>query len=471
MNKKKFLSQLEQKLKVLSKEEIQDILNEYEDIIDEKVKHGKTEEEAVLEFGDISSLSKEILKSYKIDPEYQKSNNDFLGDCEDLIKKGAKKLTEVTEEVVNTFKKNENELTLETVFEIILKVCLVLLIIAFIHIPFWIIGEIGESFFESNFMFFGSLFGHSIFALLWKLLTEAAYIIVCILLVVAVFKKYTVSKVENKEKIEEAKKEVKKVNKKTTDIKEEQVKEEKIVKKENKSTNTLSNILVIIIKIWIAIIFILPLAMMQIGIIIGICVLIYLIVKKVEVYALLVLVVGVSLFVGHLIHILSQALFTKQRIHFWPFVPSFIMIILGGIFTIDYFFSFSYTENIEAAGYKLNTSKYEYIIDRNVEINHDEIFIDNNMEDGKVIVEISYYDKLVEIELDKYETEHCLDDSCKPVEAIHFYSNLKEKKSINAIIDDTVLKNLRDKTLVDYSRLFDLDVKVITNSNTAKKVY
>ena len=77
MNKKKFLNQLEQKLKVLSKEEIQDILNEYEDIIDEKVKHGKTEEEAVLEFGDISSLSKEILKSYKIDPEYQKSNNDF----------------------------------------------------------------------------------------------------------------------------------------------------------------------------------------------------------------------------------------------------------------------------------------------------------------------------------------------------------------------------------------------------------
>ena len=47
MTKKKFLSELEKKLSVLDDSEIQDIINEYRDIIDEKVKHGKTEKEVI----------------------------------------------------------------------------------------------------------------------------------------------------------------------------------------------------------------------------------------------------------------------------------------------------------------------------------------------------------------------------------------------------------------------------------------
>ena len=77
VNKEKFLKELEKKLKVLSQEEKQDILNEYEDIIAEKMRHGKTEAEAVKELGDIQSLSEEILKSYKINPKYQKNGSDL----------------------------------------------------------------------------------------------------------------------------------------------------------------------------------------------------------------------------------------------------------------------------------------------------------------------------------------------------------------------------------------------------------
>ena len=64
-------------------EEKKDIINEYSDIIDEKVKHGKTEEESVKEFGNIDELAEEILKAYKINPNYNKSDlsektNDFI---------------------------------------------------------------------------------------------------------------------------------------------------------------------------------------------------------------------------------------------------------------------------------------------------------------------------------------------------------------------------------------------------------
>ena len=48
MNKKVFLEKLEKKLKILNKDELDDIIEEYEDHINEKVASGKTEEEAVI---------------------------------------------------------------------------------------------------------------------------------------------------------------------------------------------------------------------------------------------------------------------------------------------------------------------------------------------------------------------------------------------------------------------------------------
>ena len=41
MTKDKFLRELEKKLSILSEEERKDTINEYRDIIEEKVKHGK----------------------------------------------------------------------------------------------------------------------------------------------------------------------------------------------------------------------------------------------------------------------------------------------------------------------------------------------------------------------------------------------------------------------------------------------
>lgn len=189
MNKKQFISELEKRLKVLNENERKDIINEYSDIINEKIKSGETEEQAVLEFGNIDELVKEILDSYKINPDYDngfsKKAKDVANSTEDFIKKGAKKLADTTQNVVNDFKNSGNNLTLENVFEIILKVFVFLIILAILKIPFYILRSLGDSVLGGIFSPFD--FG---FNIIWNIIIWLLYIICCILIGIIFFKSY-----------------------------------------------------------------------------------------------------------------------------------------------------------------------------------------------------------------------------------------------------------------------------------------
>ena len=145
MNKKEFIKELTKKLQVLEENEIKDIIDEYSAIIDEKVKHGKTEEEAVKDFGNISELIEEILSAYKINPKYKNDTvKNIVDDCEVLIKKGASKLTDFSKKVVDDFKKDDSKFSAETMFEIIIKVFIMLIIFALIVIPFDLLFDLGS---------------------------------------------------------------------------------------------------------------------------------------------------------------------------------------------------------------------------------------------------------------------------------------------------------------------------------------
>ena len=73
---------------------------------------------------------------------------DFVENTEEVIKKGAKKISEVTEEVVDNIKNSEFEFTTENVFELVIKVILVLFALAILKIPFYIVEELVTSIFE-----------------------------------------------------------------------------------------------------------------------------------------------------------------------------------------------------------------------------------------------------------------------------------------------------------------------------------
>ena len=110
MNKKEFIKLLERKLKILDENEVKDIINEYKDTIDEKVKHGQSEEDAVKDFGDIEELAKEILKAYKVNPKYDEIDEELInvkemaGDFEDWVKRSSKKMAQVSKGLYNDVK-------------------------------------------------------------------------------------------------------------------------------------------------------------------------------------------------------------------------------------------------------------------------------------------------------------------------------------------------------------------------------
>lgn len=73
MDKQTFLKELKQHLQVLEEREQQDILDEYAQHIDLKMRDGKSEEEAIKDFGSISELAAGILEAYHVNPNFQSS--------------------------------------------------------------------------------------------------------------------------------------------------------------------------------------------------------------------------------------------------------------------------------------------------------------------------------------------------------------------------------------------------------------
>ena len=155
MNKKSFIKKLKNNLIILEESEVNDIIEEYSNNIDEKIKNGKSEEEAIKDFGDIDELSKEILKAYKINPKFVKSEegSDLYQNFENVIKKGAKKLSNFTKNAVEDIKKHDN-ITLEFICEIIIKIIILLVVYAILTIPFLALLRLGHTIF--NIAFFNS---------------------------------------------------------------------------------------------------------------------------------------------------------------------------------------------------------------------------------------------------------------------------------------------------------------------------
>ena len=193
MNKKAFINELGRRLYVLDASERKDILNEYSDTIDEKVKHGKTEEEAIADFGNIDELVKEILSAYKINPNFdQHEESDFkkttkeLGNSfERFIKEGAAKLSDFTRDVVEEVKNHNENITIELVFEILLKGLVMLIIFAVLAFPFAVFRELGLHIFDFLIFPLNHLLG-----VVWYIIVAILYFLTCALVAIAMFKDY-----------------------------------------------------------------------------------------------------------------------------------------------------------------------------------------------------------------------------------------------------------------------------------------
>ena len=114
-------------------DEINDIIEEYEGYINEKVASGKSQEEAIDDFGDFDELVKEILSAYKINENYEdniKQKNvlsDFIDSSVSFIK---------------DFVKNIGSRSKDDVIIFIFEFIILIIFIAILKLPVLLIEEI-----------------------------------------------------------------------------------------------------------------------------------------------------------------------------------------------------------------------------------------------------------------------------------------------------------------------------------------
>ncbi len=374
MKKAEFLKELEKRLKVLNSEERNDIINEHRDIIEEKIKAGKSEEEAVADFGKINDLTKEILKAYKVDPDY----NEEAGNFDDVIKKAANWLSEKSKSFFASVDKKE--ITSEHIFEIIIKVFIVLVVLHILRIPFFIFSSMGSSLFEH------SIFPFILLKYIWIVLIEMVYIISAILIVFVIFKDYFFVK-KNTEKTNKSK------NSKS-ELKKEKVIEEKL-KKENTIKETSKNeknsgLIVIKVLIFVTIVF--PLAMLAFALMISLSFLSFFVIKGLILWGPLLLVLGLLLFVFFVISA-TMKLLDNQKINGWPLLTVLVLVVLGLLLTFDWAFNLTIKKGEPG---NLTTESFVLEIDEYQKTNfwqEIEIIIDPKVKNDEIVVEISFNDK------------------------------------------------------------------------------
>ena len=453
MTKKKFLSELEKKLSVLDDSEIQDIINEYRDIIDEKVKHGKTEKEAIEDFGSLDDLVKEILSAYKINPNYKDVHKDeFEASCKKLgedfdtfIKKGAEKASKVTKKVMDQVRENEQEFTIEFIFELLFKAIAALLLCVVATIPMTIIKELVESLLR---MFVSPLSNILIF--LFEFVLGILFLILCGFIFVAMFKQYVTP---NKKK--EEKKEIdKKGNMKEKEIK----KKEKVVK--HSEHDALGTLIITIMKVAVIFFILLPIWMMEFGI--GICLVFLLaaMIKGIFFVGPLFLCAGGICLLSEISSIIYRMIFTEKKPHFYGILIGLVFLVIGTFLTIDLVMNFDYIKEAPS-GYDKKNYTETLEIDANTVVDYDyhmkyQTKIDNTMADHQIKVEVLYYEDIYQVpmvikENEDHEITVALEDNKRTNFKFHY----------QMLIDD-----LRKNQLHDYRQLEDYDVIITANENT-----
>ncbi len=166
MNKEEFINKLRKKLNILEKNEIEDIVEEYEGYIEEKINSGMSETDAVKALGDIDEITKDLLSAYKIKDNY--SNNRGIN----LINNFTDAVMDGIDSFIAIFRHKSSR----EVAKIIVEIIMLFIIISICRIPFIILSDIGYD----ALMTFGNTVG-SILYHIWDLIINIIYFCLAII--------------------------------------------------------------------------------------------------------------------------------------------------------------------------------------------------------------------------------------------------------------------------------------------------
>jgi uncharacterized membrane protein len=461
MTKRKFLEELEKRLNVLDESEKQDILNEYKDMIAEKIKHGKTEKEAIADFGSIEELSKEILSAYKINPNYNKSNEktsgekakEMVNNGEDLIKEGAKKLSDFTKNVIDDVKKSDNNITIELIFEIMIKAIIMLFGFAILRLPFWLIKELGISILDVAFVPV-----NHVLIFMWSALISILYFVTCVLIAIIVFKKYF--NYENKNMKYKATDNNKKKKEDINQFKEEKKVKEEIITNKKTSSDTSTSVLLTIIKIFVTISILIPMFFINLGLVSALAVALFLLIKGLNVLGFIIVIIGLITIIGHFSSIIFNFLFCQKRIFFFPFVIGMILLVFGSVLAVDTVVNLTYYDSLPNNNFEQKTVTYNEKINTKTYILNDtgtkEVVVNNDLEDGEIRIEVTYHNELVKVNKKtySYNSNSTINISVEPI-------RLNKRNLV-----DLVINELKKDRVYNYTKLFQGNIVIYANDNT-----
>jgi hypothetical protein len=138
MTKQAFLDKLKSRLSILDDNEVEDILSEYAAHIDQKVASGKTEEQAIADFGDFNELVKAILSAYKIKD--STSSGDSGSQFKTWLHNAIDEITDFMKPIIDRV----GTLQGDQVGYFIAYLFLTLITVWLVQIPFWLIDGLGN---------------------------------------------------------------------------------------------------------------------------------------------------------------------------------------------------------------------------------------------------------------------------------------------------------------------------------------
>lgn len=465
MNKEKFLKELEKRLSILNEKEKQDIINEYKDTIEEKVKHGQKETEAVKDFGDMDELVGGILSAYKIDPKYNKEIDfkKFLNDGENLIKEAADKLASAAREMADNFKNNQ-DINLSLVFEILIKVFFTLLIVGLLRIPFAIFTHLGNYVFETLLTPVDS-----IAKILWTIFLGIIYLVLIALIVSSMFKQYFKKNGENSLNSND------KVNKIHEEDKNNSEQKKETKTSFQKTSQSLTSILMIVVKVWAVLFVVIPLVFATGSFIGAALISLYYWTYGIDLLGLTTLLLGISLIFIWLTKIVLNILQGKKSSAVYLLISGIALSIVGGFLFVSMLMSIDYSNDIPAS-YELETVENTYTTDKKVYIddhNNDiKKIADETMADNTFKITAHYDQKLYNVKINQISNYTFTEEACEEDNLCGLYNYFsihnEEKDGFKTAKTNykNFIKDLKNKKVYNYNKLYEPKIEITANSKT-----
>ena len=442
MKKQEFLNKLRKKLNVLEDKEIEDIISEYAGYIEEKVNRGLTEEEAVKELGDINEIANDLLQAYKVKPKESNYLNRFIN-----------KVSQMFDYFLNELSNKSGK----DILKLIVEICLIIFLIMIFRIPFLLVKDLGWNIFEglaspiSN-IFYG----------IWSFIVEASYFVLAIILFIKIIEKRYFQgfseKIVNEIEDEQPKKKKVKTSKKE-ETKEEPVMVKEVPQKRTSIIDMITNICILFLK-FIVIMCLFGVICYLIGMTFALGIGIYLLIKGVTYFGLLILLIALFQSGILLLELGINFVLNKRMKRGHILAEIITMVILTGVGLSLGTIEIANTEIIYDSSYT-ETKKVtkEIEVSENLALYGDyDIIIDNTLE-NKIIIEYIYPDINnieVSISLNYYDNGYYLDERV---------NNLSwNKEMLNQLIED-----LKDKKI--YVNNFDIKKNVYMSEETKELLF